>query len=233
MDRPYEDFKHEGMMKVATDIVVFTVINEDLKVLLIKRRYPPYKGKYALPGGFVRKDEEPWESGLRELKEETGITDVYLAQLRVYGHPDRDPRGRVVSIAFVTLCKPDEALYPDSDAIAAEWHSMNKLPSLAFDHSRIIDDALNQVRLELQTTNIAYQILPDKFTLTRMQLVYEQILGRKLDKRNFRKKIKELNIVRETNETFMEGAHRPAKLYTFRDRTYSPLAEKMHVMLFK
>lgn len=225
------DFSKLGLMKVAVDAVVFTVLHGDLKILLIRRKYPPFKNQYALPGGYVKEKEELKLAVSRELKEETGVKNVFLKQLKAFGGVKRDPRGRTVSIAFLALISPEQELVASTDAYDAQWHSASDFPELAFDHNKIISYALFQLKYEIQTTNVAFQILPNKFTLTQLQKLYENILRKELDKRNFRKRIKELDILRATRETFMEGAHRPARLYEFREKEYENIREKINVFL--
>jgi 8-oxo-dGTP diphosphatase len=179
----------------------------------------------------VNENEDAAEAAQRELEEETCVKNIFLKQLKTYTDPLRDPRGRVISIAYMALISPDQHLHAATDAMVAEWHRVDALPALAFDHKMIVADALRQLRIDIQTTNIAYQILPRKFTLTELQRLYEVVLDKKLDKRNFRKRIKELAILKETNETKMEGAHRPARLYEFRSKKYMNLKERIHVFL--
>ncbi|MDO8556517.1 MAG: NUDIX domain-containing protein [Nanoarchaeota archaeon] len=221
----------DGAMQVAVDAVVFTNINNILQILLIKRKYPPYQGSYAIPGGFVKPEEALETAAQRELYEETGVKNIYLQQLGAYGNPKRDPRGRVLSVAFLALINAEQKLEATTDASVVQWFSIDELPPLAFDHKTIIEDALQQLRYELQTTNIAFQILPKRFTLTQLQALYETVLNKQLDKRNFRKRIKELHIVKATTEQQREGAHRPALLYTFINQTYTPIREKINVFL--
>lgn len=202
---------------VTVDIVIFTIKSDDLQVLLIKRKNPPYKDSWAIPGGFIHVRETLDEAALRELNEETGVSDVYLEQLYTFGTPDRDPRKRVITVAYYSLISA-EKLIPGSgsDGEEVEWFNIKNLPALAFDHSEIIDSALERLRLKLNYTNVGFQLLPDEFTLTELQKVYEVILDKSLDKRNFRKRIMSMNILQETNKTKMEGYHRPAKLYSFK-----------------
>lgn len=221
--------KQERPMRVAVDAVVFTVMHDDLKVLLIKRKNPPFRGKHALPGGFVEENEELEDAVKRELTEETNISRIYLHQLGAYGGVKRDPRGRVLSVAYLALISPDQELRSTADALGAEWHSVDNLRELAFDHKQIIEDTLKELRFEIQTTNIAVQILPSKFTLSELQHLYELVLKKELDKRNFRRRIKELGVLKELKETKMEGAHRPAQLYTFKDKNYQLLKDRIHV----
>ena len=222
----------KSLMQVAVDAVVFTVMHDEMKILLIKRKNPPFKDKYALPGGFVEKDEEFKDAVKRELLEETNVKNIFLKKIGAYGKVGRDPRGRVISIAYLALINSDNInLKATSDAASAEWIDIDSLPALAFDHADIISDALKALRFDLQTTNIAFQIMPKRFTLSAMQKLYEDILHTKLDKRNFRKKIAELDLVKETGESTAGQAHRPAMLYTFKQQKYTSLKSKMNVFL--
>jgi 8-oxo-dGTP diphosphatase len=223
--------EHAGFMRVAVDAVVFSIFKDKLSILLIRRKYPPFKDVLALPGGFVKNEESLEKAAKRELEEETNVKNIFLKQLGAYGEPKRDPRGRIVSVAFLALISADQSLKASTDAVAAQWYSIDDLPKLGFDHESIVKDALKQLRYEIQTTNLAFQILPKKFTLTKMQNLYAHILGMVIDKRNFRKRIKELDMLKETKETFMEGAHRPALLYEFKDKEYSPLKERLQVFV--
>ncbi len=217
---------------IAADIVVFTVSKGVLQVLLIRRKNPPFKGQFALPGGFVEIDESLEEAALRELEEETGVRGIFIKKIAAYGDVSRDPRGRIVSIAFMALIDSEKfRLESKVDAMEAQWVSVSSIRNLAFDHMKILNDALSELRFEIQTTNIAAQILPEKFTLTELQELYERVMGEKLDKRNFRKRIKALDILASTRETKMEGAHRPALLYRFRSRSYRALKDRIHVFV--
>ena len=212
-------------MQVTVDIVIFTIQEGVLKVLLIKRRIPPFLGQTAIPGGFVLKDEDLDQAALRELKEETGVSDVYLEQLYSFGKPDRDPRGRVVTVAYFALISPDRKLTAGSDAAAAAWYSIDDLPPLAFDHATILNYALERLRNKLEYTTVGFQLLPDKFTLTELQEVYEAILGKKLDKRNFRRKMSVLKILKPLSE-HRRGGQRPAQLYRFVAARFEKLKDR-------
>ena len=203
---------------VAVDMVIFTVGADDLAVLLVRRRGEPFAGRWAIPGGFVEEDESLDAAAARELREETGVADVYLEQLYTFGEPGRDPRGRVISVAYYALLRHPPAATAGDDAADARWFPLRDLPPLAFDHAEILDYALSRLRAKVEYTNIVYSLLPDLFTLTELQRVYEIILGRTLDKRNFRKKIGSLDLVEPTGGERRDGAHRPAKLYRFRSR---------------
>lgn len=212
---PEEKYK----LTVAVDIVLFTIKDGDLKVLLIKRRNDPFKEMWAIPGGRVEQDESLKDAAERELFEEVNVKVDYLEQLYSFGDPERDPRGRVISVTYYALVSYDN-LKPmaASDAKEARWHSMFKLPELAFDHKQILEYALQRLRYKLGYTTVGFQLLPEKFTLTELQSLYEIILAKALDKRNFRKKIFSLDIIKPTSEIKKDGAHRPAKLYLFKNK---------------
>ena len=212
-------------MRVAVDIVIFTIQSGVLKVLLVKRRIEPFRGQFAIPGGFIHADEDLDEAALRELREETGVTDVYLEQLYSFGQPGRDPRGRVISISYFALISADRTLRAGSDAAEASWFPMHELPPLAFDHARILDYALERLRNKLEYTTVGFQLLPEKFTLVQLQEVYEAIPGRKLDKRNFRRKMAMLGILKPLNE-YQPSARRPAQLFRFVASRFEKLKDK-------
>ena len=202
---------------VTVDVVIFTLSEDDLLALLVKRGEPPFKGMWALPGGFVNIDESLEEAAARELLEETGLTDLYLEQLYTFGQPDRDPRTRVISVAYLALVSAkDVQPQAGDDAAEVEWHSAYRLPELAFDHAEILDYALTRLRYKLEYSAVGFQLLPEVFTLTELQTAYEIVLGEPLDKRNFRRKILQADILVDTGQTRV-GEGRPAKLYRYRD----------------
>ena len=199
---------------VTTDIVVFSIREQQLKLLLIKRKIQPFKGKWALPGGFVALDEDIDECAQRELEEETGVKGVYLEQLRTYGHPKRDPRERVITIAYYALIPSGKIqVRAATDAAAVDWFAMNELPKLAFDHATIVDQAKQRLESKLDYSTIAFLFLDIEFTLTDSQNIYEIILEQEIDKRNFRKRILATGSIEETGGKRRDGKHRPAKLY--------------------
>ena len=203
---------------LTVDMVVYTVKDNDLKILLIKRNTAPFKDMWAIPGGFVKKGETLEEAAKRELFEETNVKDIYLEQLYSFGDPGRDPRGWVVTVTYVALISSENLkLIAKTDAKDVKWFSAYKLPKLAFDHEKILTIALTRLRSKLEYTNVGFQLLPKKFTLTQLQNTYEIILAKKLDKRNFRKKILSLGTIEEVDEFKRDGNHRPAKLYTFKE----------------
>ena len=174
-------------LSVAVDVAIFTVIKNELKVLLIKRKLEP-KNIWAIPGGFVRKEESLEDAAERELKEETDVSDVYLEQLYTFGEPKRDPRGRIVSVSYFALISAEKVSPKSgSDAKEVKWFQIKKIPKLAFDHNRILKYAKKRLAWKLEYTNVVYSLLPRNFSLTQLQKVYEVVLGRKLDKRNIRR----------------------------------------------
>ncbi|MEO1767177.1 NUDIX hydrolase [Thiobacter aerophilum] len=199
---------------VTTDVVLFTIREETLQVLLVRRRNAPFAGQWALPGGFLDPAEDLITCALRELAEETGITDVYLEQLYTFGRPDRDPRGRVISVTYYGLAPADRlTLKAGSDAKQTAWFPYGALPPLAFDHREIVDKAHERLVAKLEYSTIAFQFLPAQFTLSELQEVYEIIRSEPLDKRNFRKWVLARNLIEETGAQRRNGSHRPAKLF--------------------
>ena len=199
---------------VTTDIVIFTIRQDELKVLLIKRAMPPFQGEWALPGGFVNLDESLEAGARRELEEETGVKGVYLEQLYTFGAPDRDPRERVITVAYYALIPSDKIeIRAATDAEGVSWFGLQEVPDLAFDHEHILKAAHQRVAAKLDYSTIAFQFMPKTFTLTELQQVNELILREPVDKRNFRKRILSLNLIKETGKARKTGAHRPAKLY--------------------
>ncbi len=199
---------------ITTDIAVFAIIGEILKLLLIKRGQDPYRDTWALPGGFLEPDEELHQCAQRELQEETGLEAIYLEQLYTFGAPERDPRERVVSVAYFALMPTaDNTPQAASDAAAARWYSMDNLPTMAFDHNVIADMAHKRLLSKLNYSSIAFQFLPETFTLSELQKVYEIVRNEKLDKRNFRKQITHMGLIKETGDQRRDGNHRPARLY--------------------
>lgn len=204
---------------LTVDCVVFGLDDDDIKVLLIQRGLEPFAGQWALPGGFVRMNESLDDAARRELAEETGASNVFLEQLYSFGRPDRDPRDRVVTVAYFALVKlSSQTIQAATDARNAAWFGLDDLPSLAFDHEEILQVAHQRLVGKVRYQPIGFELLPAKFTLTQLQRLYEIVLDRDLDKRNFRKKILGMDILKETDEIEQDVAHRAARLYKF-DRT--------------
>jgi 8-oxo-dGTP diphosphatase len=211
---------------LAVDCVVFGLDAERLRVLLIRRGQPPFQGKWALPGGHVNMDESLEQAALRELEEETGLRKVYLEQLYTFGGVERDPSGRVVSVAYYALVNvSDHGVRAATDASQAAWFSVHDTPSLAFDHAEILEVALERLRGKLRYQPIGFELLPKKFKLSQLQRLYELVLERPLDKRNFRKRVFALDLLEETDEVEEDVAHRAARLYRFDERKYRRLVK--------
>lgn len=212
---------------LTVDCVVFGFDEGDLKLLLIQRGLEPFLGKWALPGGFVRVEESLEGAAFRELEEEAGLTKVYLEQLYTFGAVDRDPRERVVTVAYYALVKlGDHKPQSATDARNAAWFSVNDLPRVAFDHENIIDAALERLKSKVRYEPIGFELLPRKFTLTELQHLYEAVLETTLDKRNFRKKILSMDLLVETDEIEKDVAHRAARLYRFDEAKYRQLKKR-------
>lgn len=212
---------------LTVDCVVFGLDEEDLKVLLIERDLPPFQGCWALPGGFVRIDETLEEAARRELEEETGVSRVYLEQLYSFGDLDRDPRERVVSVAYYALVKlSDHRVQAATDARSAAWFAVSDPPTLAFDHARILTTALERLKGKVRYQPIGFELLPPKFTLSQLQRLYETVLETSLDKRNFRKKILGMGLLQELDEIQQDVAHRAARLYRFDRQKYRDLTKQ-------
>lgn len=203
-------------LMVTVDVVIFTLRENDLQVLLIRRRNPPFAGMWAIPGGFVDIDESLETAALRELEEETGVRDVYLEQFHTFGDPGRDPRGRTITVAYLALVRADQ-IQPRAgdDAAEACWWPTRALPPLAFDHDRILARALEHLRHKLECPAVVAGLLPETFTLSELQAAYERILGEKLDRRAFRRKVLAAGVLQETGG-YRRVDGRPAKLYRIR-----------------
>ena len=213
---------------VTVDVVVFGYDGgRDLKLLLIQRGGDPFKGQWALPGGFVDMDEDLEASALRELEEETGVKDLFVEQLYTFGTPGRDPRGRVISVAYFALVNlTDHPAVAASDAEQAEWYPLHELPKLAFDHARIIDMATNRLRAKVRYQPIGFELLPEEFTLAQLQALYETVLGvPEFNKRNFRTRIMKTGILEEVGRQ-ENVPHRPAVLYRFNEQMYQQLMDQ-------
>jgi 8-oxo-dGTP diphosphatase len=213
---------------LTVDCVVFGLDEQyTLKVMLIRRNLPPFQGQWALPGGFVRVNESLEAAARRELQEETGIQDVFLEQLFTFGAVDRDPRERVVSVAYYALVNLIEySIQAATDASDAAWFPIIDLPPLAFDHDLILQTAIVRLKGKVRYEPIGFELLPRKFTLSQLQKLYETILGQPLDKRNFRKKFFKTDLLIELNETQTGVAHRAARLYQFDEEKYLQLKQK-------
>jgi len=212
---------------LTVDCIIFGLDDDELKVLLIRRDIEPFAGKWAIPGGFVRPGESVDEAARRELREETNLDSLYLEQLYTFGEPDRDPREHVVTVAYFALVNlEDHEIRADTDAREAAWVSMRDVPKLAFDHGKILKLAIERLQGKVRYQPVGFELLPKKFTLTQLQKLYELVLERSLDKRNFRKKVQSMGILKELDEVQKGVAHRAARLYQFDETAYRKLQKK-------
>ncbi len=212
---------------LTVDCVVFGLDNDELKILLIERAQDPFKGSWAIPGGFVDMEETPEEAAVRELQEETGLENIYLEQLYTFGGVDRDPRERVVSVAHYALVNIEgKDIKAASDAKNVAWFSLNDIPKLAFDHENILQVALDRLRGKVVYQPIGFELLPPKFALSQLQRLYELVLEKSIDKRNFRKKILKMDILIELDEIQQDVKHRAARLYSFDKKKYQKLLKQ-------
>ena len=210
---------------VTTDCVIFGFDGERLQVLLVERGIEPFNGRWAFPGGFLKMDETAEEGALRELKEETGLEGAYMEQFHTFSAPERDPRERVITIAYYALVKIQEVKGGD-DAASARWFPLDEIPSLAFDHDYILRMATQRLREQIHFQPIGFELLPEKFTIKELQLLYEAILGINFDRRNFAKKMFHLEILTDLEETIWPTPKREAKLYKFNADKYDELKRK-------
>ncbi|KAH0533575.1 hypothetical protein FGG08_007662 [Glutinoglossum americanum] len=214
-------------IKTSVDAVVFGYDPEEgVSVLLITRKYEPFRKSWALPGGLVKNDESLEQAVNRELKEEAGIDVNYLEQLYTFGKPDRDPRNRVISVAYYGLVRPkDYQLSADTDAEDVAWFSIKKLPKLAFDHKHIVDVAIKRLQGKLAYEPVGFELLEKKFPFSDLEKLYQSLLSHELDRRNFKKKIMNYGFLEELEESIQRGAGRPARLYQFNKKKYFELKE--------
>lgn len=210
---------------VTTDCVIFGFDGTKLNVLLVQRGVEPYKGRWAFPGGFVKMDETTLEGAKRELYEETGLKDAYIRQFHTFSAVDRDPRERVITVAYYALVRTSEVKGGD-DAAKAQWFSLEQVPSLAFDHDMILRQALNELRKQIHFEPIGFELLPEKFTMTQLLHLYEAILGVKFDRRNFYNKMLKLGILTELEEKLTLVNKKVVFLYTFNAENYQVMKEK-------
>jgi 8-oxo-dGTP diphosphatase len=212
---------------LTVDCVVFGYDESELKVLLIERGLEPFKGRWALPGGFVRVDETLDDAARRELEEEAGLKNLFLEQLYTFGTVDRDPRERVVSVAYFALVKlSDHRAKAATDAANAEWFPVSRIPKLAFDHAEILTTALSRIKAKVRYEPIGFELLPPKFTLSQLQHLYEAVLETELDKRNFRKKVLGFGLLIPLKDAQRMGRHRPAQLFRFDVDKYQRLKKR-------
>jgi 8-oxo-dGTP diphosphatase len=216
----------EVIKNISIDCVIFGFEKSVLEILLIKRARNPHKGQWALPGGFIKKDELVEDAAKRILQVTTGVSDIYLEEIAVFDQVDRFPLWRVFTIGHFALISPEHyKLTTGIDTIEVKWFRFNKLPELHFDHKHIIEVALNKLRSRVRHKPIGFELLPEKFTLPQLQTLYEVILGKKLDKRNFRKKILKMNLLKRLKEKDQNNIRRAAYLYKFDKHNYNKLKD--------
>ncbi|MFT3890813.1 MAG: NUDIX domain-containing protein [Anaerolineales bacterium] len=202
---------------VTVDIVIFTVTNDTLKAMLVKRAEEPFAGLWSIPGGFLKLGESLEDAAMRVLREKAGVEDVYLEQLYTFGDPNRDPRVRVITVTYFALIPWKNLVQPDSEKVTdLTWASVDRLPKLAFDHKKILSYAVQRLRAKASYSNIVYGLMPPQFRLSELQKMYEIIINGTLDKRNFRKRMLATGLLQETGKKDIAGAHRPAMLYQFK-----------------
>lgn len=217
----------KNTIQLTVDAVVFGYDSGNISVLLVKRKFEPFKDAWALPGGFVLEDESLEEAVERELSEETGVKINYLEQLYTFGGIGRDPRGRVVSIAYFGLVKPNAfKLTASTDAKEANWFNIEKLPELAFDHKKILNIAIERLRGKITYEPIGFELLDKKFPFSDLEKLYTTLLNRDIDRRNFKKKISSLKVLDELDEKVSVGPGRPASLFSFNKKRYFQLKKE-------
>lgn len=210
---------------VTTDCVIFGFDGTKLNVLLVERGIEPYKGRWAFPGGFLKMDESAEEGALRELREETGLENAYIKQFHTFSAPERDPRERVITIAYYALVKLQDVKAGD-DAASAAWFALDEVPALAFDHDMILRTALQELRRQIHFEPVGFELLPEKFTIKELQLLYEAILDVKFDRRNFYKKMLHVGLLTQLEETVHNYPQREAFLFKFNRAKYDELKQK-------
>lgn len=214
MNTNYTGYEQPG---VTVDLAIFTVNNHKLKVMLVQRAEPPFLDFWSMPGGFLKIGESLEDAAYRVLLEKTGVKNVYMEQLYTFGSPDRDPRARVITVAYFALIPWENLNQPESKKIKdLIWYSVDQFPKLAFDHREILRYAVKRLRAKASYSNIVYGLMPEHFRLSELQNMYEIIINDKLDKRNFRKRMLATGLLQETGEKDISGAHRPAMLYQFK-----------------
>ncbi len=211
---------------LSVDCVVFGFENNQLEILLIKRKRNPGKGKWALPGGFILNNETLDEAAVRILAETSSVKNIYLEQVHAFSEVDRFPSRRVITVSYFALIDPEKhSLKPGIDTTDAKWFGMKEKRDLPFDHETILLSALNQLKQSVQIKPIGFELLPAKFSLTQLQSLYECILGQSLDKRNFRKKILKTGLLLPLKEYQKDVSHRAARLYRFDLNKYRKLVK--------
>jgi 8-oxo-dGTP diphosphatase len=215
-------------VRITVDTVAFAIHQGTLEILLIKRKHDPFKALWSLPGGFLRDSDQTLEvAAVRELYDETNVSNVYLEQLYTFGDVGRDPRGRVITVAYLALLSQEDLeLRASTDASGVAWWPVKDLPALAFDHNQIINYGYQRLKYKIEYTPAGFKLLAGKFTLRELQTVYEAVLGHSIDNRNFRKKFLGSGVLKELDETSRESSFRPARLYAFSEADFEKLPDR-------
>jgi 8-oxo-dGTP diphosphatase len=226
INKKHIEARQKMQFGVSVDCVIFGFDENELKVLLIRCDMEPYVGMWSLVGEMVDQIETLDEAASRILYNQTGLSNVFLQQVHTFSKIDRHPTGRVVSVAYYSLVKIDDfILNPDNGNNEAHWHDLNEINHLAFDHRDILDTCLSKLRRQVREEPVGFELLPEKFTLSQLQNLYERILGIDLDKRNFRKKILKMKLITDLDEYQTNVPHRPAKLFSFNQERYEQLSD--------
>lgn len=218
-------YTNEDKVLLAVDCIIFGFDQEELKILLVKRGFEPEKGKWSLIGGFLKKEENLDIAASRILHHLTGLHNIYMEQLHTYSKVDRDPADRTLSVSYyalIDIAKHDKGLI---GKISAQWFSLDKAPRLIFDHNEMVESATARLRRRALSKPIGFELLPEKFTMRQLQKLYEAILGKKVDKRNFISKFKTFNILIKLNEKDMSSSKKGAYLYKFNEEKYNRKVE--------
>lgn len=219
--------ENRSLYPITVDSVIFGYADGELKVALIERKMDPFKGMWAIPGGFMEGDETVEETALRELQEETGLEDIFLEQFHVFSSHGRDPRGRTITVAFFALINSDKYhLAASADAAEAKWWPAYKIPPLAFHQDEMYAKALEALRIAMKTRPLAFELLPKAFTLTHLQNLYEQVFNIKIDKRNFRRKVAKMGFICSSQKKQEGEKHRPAMLYHYEPALYKEFSNE-------
>jgi 8-oxo-dGTP diphosphatase len=212
---------------LSIDCLIFGFKKNELDILLVQHGEGISKGMWALPGGWIKYSEGIKDSANRILNDLTGVSNIYLEQLKTFGSVDRYPTKRVITIAYYALVKPENyTLHPGFTAADAKWFKLSEVPKLPYDHSRILETGIKFLKHKVRHEPIGFNLLPKKFTLLQLQELYEAILDQKLDKPNFRRKLMKMNLLHESKEKQKDVSHRAASLYQFDKKTYDELIEK-------
>lgn len=227
----YQETRHSGtqevMKSITIDCTIFGFENGHLEVLLVKHAIGISEGKWGLPGGWILKNEDIDTAAQRLLRELTGLDPIYLEQLKAFGHPDRFPLGRVITIGYYALIKKEDYnIKAGFTASEVKWHRVREIPKLIYDHSQILEYSLEHLRKKLKQAPIGFNLLPEKFTLLQLMQLYEEILNIEMDKPNFRRKILKMKLLKDLGEKQKDVSHRAAKLYKFDHEIYKKLSKK-------